>query len=570
MAKSGAGLMGRLRGEAGREGGALWIPEFGADQRADFGRLKRELRVLETAQDDGRRNQPPTTASAPTGAELQIIGRVAQGLRDVNAFLASALGEASAQGARRVPGELTPEHARAEIDSRIAGVLSERRTDLVALREEELETQRDLNYFRRRHELHRAASYRESTLLPFAILVGAFVLESFANAFLLRRISEQGWVGGVVLAAVISLVNISLGVLGGGFGWRLVGHRFPLQKAVGWAVSLAAIGLAFFWNIYAAHFREVAEQAVNTGTTATLANHAVDALADIKAHGILGLTSLFSWGLFALGLLVHLAASREAWDDMADRYWDYRRYDRAYRTARLDYEDTVADAKAAAVEASREVLAELEAAYAPHTQDRDRLLALAELAQRRLAEGRDAEAEWVRQGGALIKAYRDENAQVRSDPAPAYFARHVEADAYRHGIAGAVPAAAAELEASRANAERAEVHIRGFADTAARIHAGNQSALAGLKAYVTEAADGLQARIDGLKTAVDREADANLNRRAPVAEAPLSRSATAPPEGEPPGGANLDLPPAGEVRSKAGVAAYDPDAFGPLERVGGP
>ena len=394
--------------------------------------------MLETAQDDGRRNQPSTHATAPTGAELQIIGRVAQGLRDVNAFLAAALGEANAQATRRVPGELTPEHARAEIDSRITGVLSERRTDLVALREEELETQRDLNYFRRRHELHRAASYRESTLLPFAILVGAFVLESFANAFLLRRISEQGWVGGVVLAAVISIINISLGVVGGGVGWRLVGHRFRVQKAIGWAVSVGAIVLAFFWNIYAAHFRQVAEAAVDTGTGASLAGHAVDALADIRAHGILGLTSLFSWGLFALGLVIHLAASREAWDDMADRYWDYRRYDRAYRTARLDYEDTVADARAAAVEAGREVLGELEAEYAPHTQDRDRLVALSELAGRRLAEGRDAEAEWDRQGGALIKAYRDENAQVRSDAAPAYFAAQVGSDVYRYGVAGAV------------------------------------------------------------------------------------------------------------------------------------
>ena len=75
----------------------------------------------------------------------------------------------------------------------------------------------------------------------------------------------------------------------------------------------------------------------------------------------------------------------------------------------------------------------------PHTQDRDRLLALAELASRRLAEGRDAEAEWVRQGGGLIKAYRDENAQVRSDPPPAYFASHVEPETYRQGVAGAVP-----------------------------------------------------------------------------------------------------------------------------------
>ena len=155
-------------------------------------------------------------------------------------------------------------------------------------------------------------------------------------------------------------------------------------------------------------------------------------------------------------------------------------------------------------------------------------------------------------GGALIKAYRDENAQVRSDPAPAYFARSVEADAYRHGIAGAVPAAAAELEASRANAERAEAQIRAYAEGAGRIHAANLQALSGLKAYVTEAADGLQARIDGLKTAVDREADANLNRRAPVAESPTASPAHA------------------DARPQAVAHAADPDAFGPLERVGGP
>jgi hypothetical protein len=555
-----SGLMGRLRGERGEGGGAIFIPELGGEARADFGRLRRDLRVLEAAQDDGRRNQPSSYASAPTGTELQIIGRVAQGLRDVNAQLAKALGEAAAEAARRVPDELTPEHARAEIDSRIGHVLAERRTDLVALREEELETQRDLNYFRRRHGLNRAASYRESTLLPFAVLVGAFVLESFANAFLLRRISAEGWVGGVVLAAVISLVNISLGVFGGGVGWRLVGHRFPLQKAIGWTVSVGALLLAFFWNIYAAHFREVAEQAVDTGTTATLAGHAVDALAHIRAHGLLGLTSLFSWGLFALGLLVHLAASREAWDDMADRYWDYRRYDRAYRTARLDYEDTVADAKAEAVEASRAVLGELESAYAPHTHDRDRLLALAELAGRRLAEGRDAEAEWVRQGGALIKAYRDENAQVRSDPAPAYFAQALPADVYRHGLDGAVPAAAAELEASRTNAERAEVQIRASADAASRIHAANLHALAGLKAYVTEAADSLQARIDGLRASVDREADANLNRRAPASVVePYVTPADAPGATEP-----------GMTPARPAGHTPDPDALGPLERVGGP
>jgi hypothetical protein len=548
MAKApGTGLMGRLRGNRDDSSGPIWIPEIDAEHRAELGRLKRELRVLEGAQDDGRRNQPSTHATAPNAAEGLIVGRIATGLRELNAWLAAQMGHAATIAQKRVPEALTPEQARAEIDSRISQVLAERRSDLVALREQELETQRDLNYFRRRHGLNRAASYRESTLLPFAILVGAFVLESFVNAFLLRRISEQGWVGGVVLAGVISLVNISLGVFGGGVGWRLAGHKFPLQRTIGWAVTVGALVLAFFWNIYAAHFREVAEAAADAGTQSTLAGHAVDALAHIKAHGILGLTSLFSWGLFALGLLVHLAASREAWDDMADRYWDYRRYDRAYRIARLDYEDTVAEAKAAALEESREVLAALEETYAPATQERDRLSAVAELAGRRLAEARDAEAEWIRQGGALIKAYRDENAQVRSDPPPAYFAHFPDAETYRHG--GPV-AEAGDLDISRANAERAAHQMQASAEAAVRIQSDNAAALSGLRAYVTEAANMLQTRVDGLRQSVDREADANLNRHAPPADPHM-------PHDRPEGSAPLASGP------------VDDEALGPLERAGG-
>ncbi len=520
MAKDG-GLLGRLRGGRDDASGPIWIAEIDAAHRADFSRLKRELRVLESAQDDGRRNAPPSTDTELSAAERRIVGRITAGLRELNAYLAAAMGEAAAAAQRRAPEALDAAQARAEVDSRIANVLAERRTDLVALREQERETLRDLNYFRRRHELHRSAVYRESTLLFFAVLVGVFVVESFANAFLLRRISEQGWVGGVALAAVISLVNIGLGVIGGGVGWRLASHRFPLQRTVGWTVSGLALVLAFFWNLFAAHFREVAELAVDTGAAPTLAGHAVDALAHIRAHGLFGLTTLFSWGLFALGLLVHLAASREAWDDMADRYWDYRRYDRAYRTARMDYEDTLAEAKAAAGEEAQAILAELEQRFGPQLQERDRLSALAELGARRLGEARDAQAEWLRQGDAVLKAYRDENAQVRTGRAPAYFDRYPDPQVYMSGAgAGAEPAPSAEadVDASRRAAERAQAQVQAVSDGAARVQADNASALASLRAYLTDSLNRLQERIDALMEGVNREADANLAMRvsAPV------------------------------------------------------
>jgi len=513
MSKADGGLLGRLRG-GGRDdtSGPIWIAEIDADHRADFNRLKRELRVAETAQDDGRRNAPQTAETDLNGAQLRIIGRVSTGLRQLNAFLAEQIGDAAVTAQKRVPPALDLDHARAEIDSRIGQVLNERRADLVVLREQELETLRDLNYFKRRHGLNRSAVYRSSALLFFAIVVGMFVVESLANAFLLRRISEEGWVGGVALAAVISLINLGLGVIAGGVGWRLVGHKFPMQRAVGWGVSIAALLLAFFWNLFAAHFREVAELAVDSN--ANISNHAVDALAHIRAHGLFGLSTVFSWGLFALGMLVHFGASREAWDDMADRYWDYKRYDQAYKIARLDGDDAVAEAKETSGIEAQEVLSDLEARFTPQTQERDRLNAAAELATRRLSEGRDAEAEWLRQGDALLEAYRDENAHVRTDRPPSYFTRYPDPDVYRHGVAGEATAIP-DADASRRAAERAQAQLQASAQAAAQVQGDNAAGLAALRSYVTESINGLQARIDGLKQVIDREADANLARRTP-------------------------------------------------------
>ncbi len=516
MARPDGGLLGRLRGTRDDASGPIWIAEIDAANRADFNRLKRELHVVEAAQDEGRRNAPATGDSDMNATQVRIVGRITAGLRELNAYLAHQIGAAASAAQRRIPDRLDVQHARAEIDGHIRHVLDERRADLVVLREQELETLRDVNYFRRRHGLNRSATYRESSLLFFAILVGMFVVESFANAFLLRRISAEGWVGGVALAAVISLVNIGLGLIAGGVGWRLAGHRFTMQKAIGWSVAVAAAVLAFFWNLYAAHFREVAELTVDAGAAPGLSNHAMDALAHIREHGLFGLTTLFSWGLFALGMLVHLGASREAWDDMADRYWDYRRYDHAYRIARRDFEDAMAEAKEAADEEAREVVGGLETRFAPQVQERDRLAAVAELAQRRLAEARDAEVEWLRQGGALLKAYRDENAEVRTDTPPDYFARYPEAKDYRQGLGGEVlETTADDADASRLAAERAEGQLRTSSDVAARIQGENASGLAELRAYLTEAVANLQDRLDGLKQGVDQQAGMNLSQRAP-------------------------------------------------------
>ncbi|MBW3558210.1 MAG: hypothetical protein KY449_00365 [Proteobacteria bacterium] len=527
----GAPLGRLLSGLAGGRNATVDIPGIDPVLRPDAERLKRELDVLEAARADGRTNTPPTASRTLNEPQQRIVDRVAEGMARLNRATAERLGEALIDAGRRLPRTLDEAAAAAAMDARIASVLHDRRSGLVELREAELETRRNLSYFRRRHGLNRAANYRASSLLFFAVIIGSLVLESFANAFLLRRIAEQGLIGGVVLAALISAVNVALGVIAGGVGWRLVGHKFPPQRLLGLFTLILAHSGALLWNLFVAHFREVAEAAVAAGTP-DLGGYTVDTLRHIRQNGWFGLSGLLSWGLFAIGLTVHLFVSREAWDDMADRYWDYKRYDQTYRRARGDYEDAVADAKGAALDDARAVLNDLEDQHERQAAARAQIAEMAELAERRLQEARDAESEWVRTGAALLRAYRDENRLVRTDPAPAWFADQSVADDFRN------PALDAEAEQSRRASAEAVASLHKLVSDAQKLQDFNGDVLGRLNARLSEQVAGLLERIDALKATIDSEAERNLAAStaaaAPIADPiPESHASPEPARGAP-------------------------------------
>lgn len=509
-----------LQGWGGRTPNVA-LPEIDSALRPDMERMKRELDVLEAARSDGRLNTPARNQRDPNQSQMRIVNRVVDGMARLNRSVAETLGGAVADANRRVPRTLDETVAAAAMDARVGSVLHDRQSGLVELREGELETRRNLSYFRRRHGLNRSASYRESPLLFWAILIGVLVLESFVNAFLLRRIAEQGWVGGAVLAAIISAVNIILGIVAGLVGWRLLGHRFPPQRILGLFATIFAHGAALLWNLYAAHFREVAEAAANAGAGVDITAYALDTLGHIRNNGWFGLNSLFSWGLFAAGIAIHLIMAREAWDDMADRYWDYRRYDLGYRRARGAYEEAVADAKAAALEEARAVLLDLENEHERQAESQQDLKALVDLAERRLNEGRDAEAEWARQGVALLRVYREENRLVRTDPSPTYFDLQSSPEDFRAAHPGEEDER--EAEQSRSTALQALDTLHRAAVEAQRVQDYNADVLSRLNARLSEQIASLLTRIDALKETIDHEAQRNL----------AGQGGAAPPERDP-------------------------------------
>jgi hypothetical protein len=278
---------------------------------------------------------------------------------------------------------------------------------------------------------------------------------------------------------------------------------------------LGAHAAALLWNLYVAHFREVAEAAVVASASGgvDLGAYVIDTVAHIREHGWFGLNSLLSWALFALGLAVHLLIAKEAWDDMADRYWDYKPVDQAYRRARAGYEDAVADAKEHALEDARAILDELKDTHARQAAAAGDIVAQVAIAEQRISEARDAETDWVRQGGMLLKSYRDENAKVRTDPAPGYFGVYPSPEDYRNPpeLDDRAPGGL-DLDESRESIQRALQALRDVAADATRVQDENQVLVRQLETRLAESIAAMQQRIADLKQTIDREAETTLER----------------------------------------------------------
>ncbi len=511
--------MARDRGD--KAGERLTVAELEPALRVDYERIKRELNLLDRARSEARDNRPPSHGEERDEGQSRLFHRIAQGMAELQATLSERLSGAVATTQRRMPRPIDAASAQAEAEARFSTLMFERRGELVRLRERELEAVRHLNWFRRHHDLRRPAKYRESPWLFAATLLGLLVLESLANAFLLRRVSEQGWLGGVVLAALISLVNIGLGVAAGAVGWRLIGHRFLTPKIIGWVLAITVHVVALFWNLFVAHFREVVEANAIAAQAAGGFDYtgvAANTLAHIQTEGFFGLQTLLSWGLLFIGLGVHLYSAKEGWDDMADRYWDYKPVEQAWREAREDYEAALEDARADAEDAVKEVTETLRTRHREGELNARAIAGLLDSAEHRAIDARNAEAEWVRQGAALLKAYRDENAAVRTDAPPAYFSQYPSAQEWASfalpGDVGVPP-----LEASRAAGERSLERLRTLSDEATRIAQANAAGLVQAQTALAQAVDAFQQRLVQLRASVEGEArDSVASRTLPDQE----------------------------------------------------
>jgi hypothetical protein len=435
----------------------IWIPQIEDSFLVDEEGLTKELAVEKRAADDGQRNLPKRTDKTLNEIQMKICGRIFSGILLLNQFLAAELGKAVNAAKKRVASVASAERIQNVISNQVQNTFAEHRARLVELRYEDLSKRRDLRHFRFNNKLRRGAHYKTSLEMTFAILAAMFVGESILNGSLLSEVMSQGLVGGALLAGVISGINIMLGIAAGLWGWRNLNHQNITNRLIGGSLMLICHGFALTWNIFVAHFREVAEiMSAQDNFNFEMAHLGAATVEHFQTHGVLGMGSIQSWALLLLGIFIHFFAAKEGWDDIADRYPDYKKFDLLSKKATAAFDDALAELRDDIRTAVEVVEAEINA-KAAEAQNNVRVIdALIGQAKERCQEVANSEDEWVVTGSRLLKLYRDTNKQIRDEnSAPDYFDTYPSALDYRRRSFGGGVDRSDEVDSKRALIEDA-------------------------------------------------------------------------------------------------------------------
>jgi hypothetical protein len=380
----------------------------------DIDAQARKYRLEQRGAEDGRRNYPQSDAEDEAQAEIAIIGAVDADRQRCLTDLSATLRACRDALARLQTAMDVGQMRQAADDATVAlDTIRERyATDLCDLREMSEARDEEFTEFRDRHRLRRPP--RQPTSRGHTVVLAAFfvTVEAIFNATFFMGATDEGLLGGGVVAAVCSFLNIALGVFSGWFPWRWMRHRVIGINLFGFLMAAAASLAGLFLNVLVAHYRDVAAAATQAPDLPTV-------FTSVITHPV-GLHSIQSWLLLVLGVGFEAFAIFKGYG-LDDPYPGYGAMDRRRAAAREDYEELrqelIEDAAEIKDTFADELRVKIETLRASSTQ-REQLLATR---NRSLTEYDAHEAHLANAARQLLAVYRRANEEARSTPPPLHF-----------------------------------------------------------------------------------------------------------------------------------------------------
>lgn len=274
----------------------------------------------------------------------------------------------------------------------------------------------DLEMFKTKNKIKREAFYPQSNILSIGMLLLFVLIESVFNGYFFAGGNDLGLLGGLIQAVVISIVNISLGVMIGLFLIPQMHHIDRVHFYLGLLGLIFTVVLGVIFNILVAHYRTALVHSPDNANEVAVQSF---------TNNMFYISEVDSWILFALGFIFFLAAAWKAYK-FDDPYPGYGKLDRTKELAKAEilesydhsihdleelYDESCLEIKELSSKAQRN-LNKLNGYYTTLAHQNTILERYVELLSSAYA--------------ALIKRYRHENIQHRSTPPPTFFDDEVD------------------------------------------------------------------------------------------------------------------------------------------------
>lgn len=380
---------------------------------------------VKKAQLEAKHNRPPTDASRPDQNESALQATAQKAIaRTQHVF------DAELTQANRTMVEL--EQKKAELQLRMDSLVSDNslvgavdadlasaRRNLVTATEHRLRADVELKYFRSQNDINSQATYPESNLWHFAVVLFLAFLETAVNAFFYEN--SQGLLGGFTVALAVAVVNMGAAL---GFG---VGHRYknlvgPINKVIGWGSAVLFLVISLYCNALFSTFRSEYQLLLDPTDTILLREAFKQASAEAKLVFLfdMRIADLMSFILFGIGLLLSCVAFYKGYT-FDDKYPEHGKLDRALRTSLADE----ASRQNLVQEKLREFLHSRRASLQAVQQEPAQLI---NSAARKLSDLKAAQNNVTNQVGAIqrdyslvLGNYRKANGGIRATDVPTYF-----------------------------------------------------------------------------------------------------------------------------------------------------
>ena len=281
----------------------------------------------------------------------------------------------------------------------------------------------EVNEFKEKNKLKRDASYPDSKLMSYFILLALLMIESFINGTLFASGSAQGIFGGWSIAILISAVNVIFGFMVGAFWGKLSWSVHKSVKAIGVFGFMIWGAVTSVFNLCVGHVRSIYEEGKLTPDD----NPWVEGFESFVANPI-GLYDFTSWILVFIGILFAIIALFDG-IKIDDQYPGYGTIVRKLKDAQTNLFEEVDDLKESAGELYDDFLSRGDSAIRKLGQDAIDLREGHAFVKERVEKEYPKYCSYYSENfKRLIGSYRNFNLESRSDEAPKYFKQDIKFD----------------------------------------------------------------------------------------------------------------------------------------------